>query len=318
MIRLLSVAISLLAVSAFAQDYPTRPVRVVLPFAPGGPTDIVARIVSERLGARLGQAVVIENRAGANGIIGTEHVAKSPPDGYTLLIAPTSHAINPSIYKKLPYDTLKDFASVAYLGSATCMVMVVGNAVPAQTVKEFVSLSSGGKTAYAAAGVGNFTHLAGEYFNMVAGTNVLAVHYKGAGPMVAALYSGDVQAAFLGPVQAISLAKDGRLRALAVTGPSRLAQMPNVPTMAESGFPGYELDGGIQAAMYAPAKTTREVIAKLNQEINALLAEPEVKARFDSLALEGAGGPPEVLDRHLVTKMQKYAAIVKAARIEPE
>ena len=308
----------LLAFNVQAQDYPTRPVRMVMPFAPGGPTDIVARIVSERLGAKLGQAVVIENRAGANGIIGTEHVAKSAPDGYTLLMAPTSHAINPSIYKKLPYDTLKDFASVAYLGASRAMVMVVGKDVPAKTPQEFIALAKKQNTNYAAAGIGNFTHLAGEYFNMTAGTKVQAVQYKGAGPMVQALYGGEVQAAFLGPVQAIGLMKDGRLRPLAVTSQKRLPQLPEVPTMAESGFPHYELDGGIQAAVYAPAKTPRDIVLKLNREINAILAEPAVKERFDQLALEGAGGPPEELDRQLAAKMQKYAAIVKAAGIEPE
>jgi tripartite-type tricarboxylate transporter receptor subunit TctC len=308
----------LFAALCYAQEYPSRAIRMVMPFAPGGPTDIVARIVSERLSARIGQPAVIENRAGANGIIGTEHVAKSAPDGYTLLVAPTSHAINPSIYKKLPYDTLKDFASVVYLGASTCMVMVVGNAVPAKTPQDFVALSRSRNTAYAAAGVGNFTHLAGEYFNMMAGTSVLAVQYKGAGPMVTALYGGEVQAAFLGPVQGINLVKDGRLRALAVTGQKRLAQMPNVPTMAESGYPSYDLDGGIQAAVYAPAKTPREIILKLNREINAVLDEPVVKERFVSLALEGAGGAPEELDRQLTSKMKKYASIVKAAKIEPE
>jgi tripartite-type tricarboxylate transporter receptor subunit TctC len=315
LVLLLSV---LLSGAALAQEYPTRAIRMVMPFAPGGPTDIVARIVSERLSARLGQGVVIENRAGANGIIGTEHVAKSAPDGYTLLLAPTSHAINPSIYKKLPYDTLKDFASVAYLGASPAMVMVVGKDVPAKTVQDFVSLSKTKNTAYAAAGVGNFTHLAGEYFNMVAGTNVLAVQYKGAGPMVQALYSGEVQAAFLGPVQAIGLMKDGRLRPLAVTSQKRLSQLPDVPTLAESGVSGLDLDGGIQAAVYAPAKTPREIISKLNREINAVLQEPAVKERFNQFALEGAGGPPEELDRQLTSKMQKYASIVKAAKIEPE
>jgi tripartite-type tricarboxylate transporter receptor subunit TctC len=307
-----------LSASALAQDYPVRPVRMVMPFAPGGPTDIVARIVAERLGARLGQAVVIENRAGANGIIGTDHVAKSAADGYALLMAPTSHAINPNTYKKLPYDTLKDFASVAYLGASRGMVMVVGKDVPARTPQDFIALSKKQNTAYAAAGVGNFTHLAGEYFNMTAGTKVLAVQYKGAGPMVQALYSGEVQTAFLGPVQAIGLMKDGRLRPLAVTSEKRLPQLADVPTMAESGFPGYELDGGIQAALYAPANTPREIVLRLNREINALLAEPAVKERFDQLALEGAGGPPEELDRQLAAKMRKYAAIVKAAGIEPE
>lgn len=153
---------------------------------------------------------------------------------------------------------------------------------------------------------------------MTAGTSILAVHYKGAGPMVNALYTGEVQAAFLGPVQAINLVKDGRLRALAVTGPQRMPQMPGIPTMAESGLAGYDFDGGIQAALYAPAKTPQEVVQKLSREINALLAEPAVKARFEQMGLENAGGPPEALDRQLRIKMEKYAAIVKAAGIQPE
>lgn len=318
--NLLSLALLLVSLSLHAQEYPTRAVRMVMPFAPGGPTDIVARVISERLSARLGQAFVVENRAGANGIIGTDYVAKGAPDGYTLLIAPTSHAINPSIYKKLPYDTLKDFASVAYLGASPCMVLVVGNAVPVKTPQDLVAMAKqkDAKLAYGSAGIGNFTHLAAEYFNMVTGTSLLHVPYKGAGPMVSALYSGEIQVALLGPVQAINLVKDGRLRALAVSGPKRLPQLPDVPTMKEAGFPDYDFDGGIQAAVYAPVKTPREIIIKLNREINAALDEPAVKARFEQMALEGAGGPPEVLDRQVATKMEKYAAIVKAAKIEPE
>lgn len=316
--KLLLLSLLLVPLGALGQDYPTRTVRMVMPFAPGGPTDIVARVVAERLTARLGQPVVVENRAGANGIIGTEHVARAAPDGYTLLVAPTSHAINPSIYKKLPYDTLRDFASVSYLGASPCMVLVVGKGVDAKGPRDLVALAKGGKLAYGSAGTGNFTHLAAEYFNMVTGTNLLHVPYKGAGPMVAALYSGEIQVAFLGPVQAINLVKDGRLRALAVTGEKRLPQLPDVPTMKESGFADYDFDGGIQAAVYAPAQTPPAIIQMLNREINALLDEPEVKARFQQMALEGAGGPPEMLDRQVKTKMEKYAAIVKAAKIEPE
>jgi tripartite-type tricarboxylate transporter receptor subunit TctC len=315
---LLSLSLLLAPFGICAQDYPTRTVRMVMPFAPGGPTDIVARVVAERLTARLGQPVVVENRAGANGIIGTEYVARATPHGYTLLVAPTSHAINPSIYKKLPYDTLRDFASVAYLGASPCMVLVVGKGVEAKAPRDLVTMAKGGKLAYGSAGTGNFTHLAAVYFNMVTGTDLLHVPYKGAGPMVAALYSGEIQVAFLGPVQAINLVKDGRLRALAVTGEKRLPQLPEVPTMREAGYADYDFDGGIQAAVYAPAQTPSAVIQKLNQEINVVLDEPEVKSRFAQMALEGAGGPPEVLDRQVRTKMKKYAAIVKAANIEPE
>ena len=167
-------------------------------------------------------------------------------------------------------------------------------------------------------GLVTFTQLAAEHFNMTTGASLLHVPYKGAGPMVTAIYSGEIQVAFLGPVQAINLVKDGRLRALAVTGPRRLTQMPDVPTMVEAGFAGYDLDGGIQAAVFAPAKTPRDIINKLNREINAVLNEPAVKERFDQMALEGAGGPPEALDLQVTSKMAKYAAIVKAAKIEQE
>lgn len=317
---LLSLVLALAAFAVQAQDYPTRPVRLIMPFSPGGPTDIVARLVADRLALRLGGPVIVENRPGANGIIGTEQVARAAPDGHTLLVAPTSHAINPSIYRKLPYDTLSDFVPVVYLGASPCMVLVVGNAVPVKRPEDLVRAAKqkDSKFAYASAGTGNFTQLAAEYFNMVTGARLLHVPYKGAGPMVSALYAGEVQVAFLGPVQAINLVKDGRLRALAVTGRARLPQLPEVPTMMESGYSEFELDGGIQAAIYAPAKTPREVVLRLNREVNAALEEPAVKARLQQMALEGAGGPPEALDRQLREKMAKYAAVVKAANIVAE
>jgi tripartite-type tricarboxylate transporter receptor subunit TctC len=318
--KLLAGALLLAAFGAHAQEYPNRPIKMVMPFAPGGPTDIVARILSQGLGARLGQALVIENRPGANGIIGTDAVAKAEPDGYTLLLAPTSHTINPSMYKKLPYDTVRDFASVAYIGNSSAMVVVVSNAVPARSVQELVALAKQqqGKLAYGSAGAGNLLHLAAEHFSMTVGVKLLHVPYKGAGPVVTALYTGEIQLAFLGPVQAASLVKDGKLRALALTGPKRLPQLPGVPTMIESGYPDYDFDGGIQAAIYAPAKTPREVVLKLNREINAVLNDPAVRERFDQLALDVGGGPPEVLDRQVTGRIEKYARIIKAANIDPE
>ena len=318
--KLLAAALLLVSVLAHAQDYPNRPVRMVMPFAPGGPTDVVARIVAAGLGERLGQAVVIENRPGANGIIGTEAVAKAEPDGYTLLLAPTSHTINPSMYRKLPYDTVKDFASVAYIGNSSSMVLVVGNKVPTQNVKELVALAKqeDNKLAYGSAGAGNLLHLAAEHFASMTGTKLLHVPYKGGGPVVAAILSGEIQLAFLGPVQAARLVKDGKLRALALTGPHRLPQLPGVPTMKESGYPDYEFDGGIQAAIYAPAKTPRDIVTKLNREINAVLDDPATRQRFDQLALDVGGGGPEVLDRQVATRIKKYAEIIKAANIQPE
>jgi tripartite-type tricarboxylate transporter receptor subunit TctC len=307
-----------LVASAAAQEFPARSIRMIMPFGPGGPTDITARLVAQHLSQRVGQPVVVENRPGANGIIGSETVAKAAPDGYTLLVAPTAHVINPLIYKKLPYDTLRDFASVAYIGSSPGLVLATSPAVPASNAKEFVALAKDGKIAYGSGGIGNFQHLAGEHFNMVTGSKMLHVPYKSAGQAVTGMYTGEVQASFLGPVQAISLFKAGKLKPIAVTSPTRMKQLPDVPTMAESGFPGYELDGGIQAAVYAPAGTPREVVAKLNREINAVMNESAVKERFETLGLEPAGGPPEVLDRLIREKIDAYGKIVRAAKIEAE
>ncbi len=306
---------------AFAADdaFPNRAVRIIMPFGPGGPTDMVARVLADRLAKHWGEAVVVENRAGANGIIGTSAVANAEPDGYTLLLAPTSHTINPSLYK-LPYDTLANFASVIYIGNSPGLVLVVNNEVPANTVQELVKLASNpaNNIAYGSAGKGNLLHLAGEYFNRKTGARMLHVPYKGAGAIINALYGGEIQVAFLGPPQATELLKAGKLRALAVTSSERIAQLPDVPTVAESGFPGYAFDGGIQAAVYAPAETPADVIAKLNEGFNAVLNEPEIRERFKTLALDIGGGPPEVLDRQVQDRIKLYSEILQAANIYPE
>ncbi|HEX2545005.1 MAG TPA: tripartite tricarboxylate transporter substrate binding protein [Ramlibacter sp.] len=309
---------ALAAPAAHAQAYPDRPIRMILPFGPGGPTDAVARIVGQRLGARLGQPMIVENRAGANGMVGSEAVARAAPDGYTLLIAPTAHTINPSMYKKLPYDTVRDFASVAFIGNSPGLVMVVNNTVPARTVKELVALTKQTQVAYGSAGNGNLLHLAAEYFNMKTGATMLHVTYKSAGEVVQGLFNNSVQVAFLGPPQAAELVKAGKLRAIAVTSKERIPQFPDVPAVAESGYADFELDGGIQAAIYAPAKTPPEVIQRLNREINEVLREPAIRTQFDTFALTPGGGGPEVLDRQVRTRMQLYGQILRAAKVDPE
>lgn len=317
---LASTAALLATPGAAAGDYPDRPIRLIMPFSPGGPTDMVARVLAQHAGQRLGQTIIVENRAGANGIIGTGAVASAPPDGYTLLLAPTSHTINPSLYKKLPYDTVRDFASVIYVGNSPGLVLVVGNQVPAQSVQELIDLTKkpGASVAYGSAGNGNLLHLAGEYFNRATGARMLHVPYKGAGAIIAGLYSGEIQAAFLGPPQAAELIQGGKLRGLAVTSPKRIPQLPQLPTIAESGFPGYDFDGGIQAAIYAPAGTPPAILAKLNEAFNAVLKESEIRDRFATLALDIAGGPPSVLDKQVATRMALYAGLVRQAGIEPE
>jgi len=291
-----------------------------MPFSPGGPTDMVARILAQHAGQRLGQSIVVENRAGANGIIGTGAVASAPPDGYMLLLAPTSHTINPSLYKNLPYDTVRDFASVIYIGNSPGLVLVVGNEVPAQSVQELVALAKkpGASVAYGSAGNGNLLHLAGEYFNGATGARMLHVPYKGAGAIIAGLYSGEIQAAFLGPPQAAELIKGGKLRGLAVTSPTRIPQLPDLPTVAESGYADYDFDGGIQAAVYAPAGTPPAVITKLNEAFNAVLKEQQIRDRFATLALDIAGGPPSVLDKQVTRRMELYSGLVRQAGLKPE
>jgi tripartite-type tricarboxylate transporter receptor subunit TctC len=311
---------ALLAAPGAAADFPDRPIRLIMPFSPGGPTDMVARVLAQHAGQRLGQTIVVENRAGANGIIGTGAVATAAPDGYMLLLAPTSHTINPSLYKKLPYDTVRDFASVIYVGNSPGLVLVVGNQVPARSVQELVELSKkpGATVAYGSAGNGNLLHLAGEYFNRATGSRMLHVPYKGAGAIIAGLYSGEIQAAFLGPPQAAELIQGGKLRGLAVTSPKRIPQLPDLPAIAESGYAGYDFDGGIQAAIYAPANTPPAVIAKLNEAFNAALKEPEIRDRFATLALDIAGGPPSVLDQQVANRMTLYSGLLRQAGIQPE
>lgn len=308
------------SVGAQPAQFPAQPIRIVMPFTPGGPTDMIARVLAQGLGSRIGQSVIVENRAGANGIVGTTAVAKAPADGHTLLLAPTSHAINPGLYKSLPYNTLRDFRSVIYVGNSPGLVLVVNASSPFNSVRQLVAEASrpDSKVAFGSAGIGNITHLAGEVFNRATGARALHVPYKGAGEILTALYGGEVQLAFLGPPQAADLMKAKKLKALAVTSASRIPQLPDIPTIGELGYADAEFDGGIQAAIYAPAATPQPVIDKLNAELNAVLADPAVKARFEPLALNIAGGPPDALDRKLHSVMERYARILRDANIQPE
>jgi tripartite-type tricarboxylate transporter receptor subunit TctC len=318
----LSAALLGLACTASAQTdaFPSRPIRLIMPFSAGGPTDMIARVVAQSLTGRLGQSVVVENRAGANGIIGTTAVAKAAPDGYTLLLAPTSHTINPSLYKSLPYNTAKDFRSVIFIGNSPGTVLVVAGNSPLKSVTQLVREASAtdSKIAFGSAGIGNLTHLAGEVFNKATGAKILHVPYKGAGDILSALYGGEIQVAFLGPPQAAELVRSGKLRALAVTSSKRIPQLPDVPTVAESGYPGFDFDGGIQAAIYAPAATPQPIIDRLNREINAVLADPALHARFEPLALDIVGGRPEVLDQQVTQRTLRYAKVLQDAKVQPE
>ena len=291
---------------------------MVVPFSSGAP-DTIARVVGQQLAAQTGQNFVVDNRPGANGIVGTETVAKATPDGYTVLLVSASFAVNPSIYRKLPYDARKDFAPVTNVCALDAFIFTVSPAVPAQTVQEFIALARrpDAKFAYASPGTGNTIHLAGALFNVRAGTHMVHVPYKGGGPATAALLGGEVQAMFANASLALAQIKAGRLRALAVTGGKRLPYLPEVPTLTEAGVPGMEIDAG-WFALFAPARTPAETIRKLHAEVSMALANPQVRERLLAQGLIPVGDSPADFTAHVERELKAYGEMVKLAGITPE
>jgi tripartite-type tricarboxylate transporter receptor subunit TctC len=300
-----------------AQTYPTRPVRLVVPYPPGGGTDIIGRVVAQKLTVVFGQQVVVDNRGGAGGIIGTEIVARSPADGYNLLMAPTSHVINPSIYSKLPYDTLKDFAPISLAASAT-IVLATHPSIPAKTVKELIAHAKArpGELTFGSAGMGTVFHLAGELFKRQAGMEMVHVPFKGGGPTVASLAGGQISAAFETMLALAPHIKAGKVRALAVTSTQRSSVMPDLPTTVELGFPGVVADNWY--GFYAPARTPKPIITKVNAEIVKSLQLAEVKERFEGLGTEVIGSTPEQLDDYVRKELVKWSKTARdaGARVE--
>ncbi len=294
--RLLAVVWAAFAMQTAAADYPNRPVRLIVPFPPGGAVDVIGRIVASRLPERLGQQVVVDNRGGANAIIGTDLAAKAAPDGYTLLIVPAGHSITPSVMRKLPYDTLKDFAAIGLIGNGA-YVLVVNPAVPAKTVSEFVALAKArpGQINYAFTGYGNATHLAGELFKVLAGIDMVGIVYKGGGPALTDVIGGQIPAFFSGVASGSAQIKAGKLRALGVTTVRRSAALPDVPTIAEAGVPGFEVDGWY--GFLAPKATPAAVITRVNDELAALLAMPEIKERLLAAGVDAQSVEPGRISR---------------------
>src|SRR5258708_7014317 len=291
------------AFGAQAQErYPSKPLRIVVPFAPGGSTDIFARLVGDRLSSALGQAVVIENRAGAGGNIGADAVAKSAPDGYTLLMATTGvMAINNALYKSMTYDAAKDFEPVVFIASIT-NVLIVPPDLPARSVAELVALAKRepGKLSFASSGAGSSTHMSAELFKSLTGTDILHIPYKGSGQALPDLIAGRVSMMFENMPGAVSHIKAGKVRALAVTGLKRASAMPELPTVAESGVPGYESLSW--SGIAAPAGTPKEIIRKINGQAAAILATPETSAKLPAQAAEAAGGSPAPVAPHSRTE----------------
>ena len=305
-------ALGLAVSTVHSQSYPSKPIRLVVPYPPGGGTDIIARIVGQKLNENLGQQIIIDNRGGAGGTIGTDIVAKAARDGYTILMAPTSHAINPSIYSKLPYDTDKEFAPITLAASAT-IVLAVHPSIPVKSVKELIALakSKPGQLNFGSAGNGTVFHLAGEMFKQQAGIDIVHVPFKGGGPTVANLVAGQISAAFETMLALSAYIQSGKVRALAVTSAQRSSVMPELPTAAELGFRDIVAENWY--GFYAPAGAPAEIIAKLNGEIVRVLRMPDVKERFQSQGTEVVGSTPEQLADYLRNEMEKWSRAAKRA-----
>ncbi len=314
---LLALAGACWGIAPAQAQYPNKPVRLVLPFPPGGGTDTLGRVVGAKLSETLGQQVVIENRPGAGANIGAEVVAKSPPDGYTLLMGNIAHAINVTLYSKLGYDLLKDLAPVSLLAS-TPNIVVVHPSVPAKSVKELIAVARArpGNLDFASSGSGSSAHLAGELFSNMAGIKMTHVPYKGGGPAVIALLGGQVSVGFATTPSVISHVKTGKLRGLAVTGAQRSASAPELPTVSESGLPGFEVVGWY--GLLAPSGTSREIIARLHSESVKLLKLPDVKERLAATGFEPIGTTPEQFGTYIRSEVEKWAKVVKAAGIRAD
>jgi tripartite-type tricarboxylate transporter receptor subunit TctC len=314
---LLSVALLALVNAAWAQSYPTRPVRFIVPFPPAGANDVIARLLAVPLNEILGQPLVIDNRGGANTIIGTDLAAKASPDGHTILIVPGSFAINVSLYKKLPYDSIRDFSPVAMIGNGAYLI-VVHPSLPVKSAADLIVLAKQkpGEIRYGSSGIGNVTHLAAELFNMMAGTKMLNVTYKGGGPVMTDLLAGRVSVFFSTVATAAPQIKAGKLRAIGATTAEPSAAFPEIPPVAQTGLPGYEVSGWY--GILAPAATPNPVIVTLNKAVRAALARPDLKARLLSLGVDTVDMTPEQFHGVLRAEIEKWGKVVRALNLTAE
>jgi tripartite-type tricarboxylate transporter receptor subunit TctC len=304
----------LFALQAAAQSYPVKPVRMIVPYPPGGGNDTLGRLFAAKLSERLGQPFVVENRPGAGTMIGTEAAAKSPPDGYTILLSSiATHALSPNLYARVPYDPVKDFAPITLLGIAPT-VLVVPADLPAKTLQELINLAKKQQLAYASGGNGTPPHINAEVFKSVAGIDLLHVAYKGGGPALVDLMAGRVQAMLDTAASAMPHVRSGKLRALAISAPRRSPELPDLPTFAEAGLPQYDTNAWY--SMHAPAGTPPDIVRRLNAELVAILKDPEILARFKQLATDPVGNSPEEFAAFVRAELDKYARIIKAAGIK--
>jgi tripartite-type tricarboxylate transporter receptor subunit TctC len=311
--RLLIVLLWALAVPALAQPYPSKPVRLIVPYPPGGGNDTLGRLFAAKLGERTGQQFVVENRPGAGAMIGTEAAAKSAPDGYTILLSSiATHALSPNLYSRVPYDPVKDFAPITLLGIAPT-VLVVNAELPAKNLRELIDLSRKQQLAYASGGNGTPPHINAEVFKALAGVDLLHVAYKGGGPALVDLMAGRVQLMLDTAASAMPHVRSGKLRALALSAPKRSADLPELPTFAEAGLPQYDTNAWY--SMHAPAGTPPDIVRRLNAELVAILRDPDIVARFKQLATDPVGNSPEEFAAFVKSELEKYARVIKSAGI---
>jgi tripartite-type tricarboxylate transporter receptor subunit TctC len=313
-----TLAVLALALPAAAQQYPTKPIRLVVPFAPGGSSEIISRVVAQKLSEALGHQVVVENRPGGAGNIAMEQVARSEPDGYTLILGHIGTlAVNPAMFPKLPYDPNRDFAPISLM-AAVPNVIVVNPSVPAKTLQEFAALAKKrpGTINYGSAGTGSSGHLAMEYFKQVAQIDLVHVPYKGTGPMLADLLGGQTEATFTGVPPLLPHIKQGKLRALAVGSAKRTDALPDVPTVAESGYAGFETSQWY--GLLAPAKTPKAVVDKLSAEVAKALRQPDVVQRLAADSATPIGSTPEEFAAYIRKEQERWGRVVKTANIKAE
>ena len=303
--------------NALAQAYPTRPVRSIVAFAPGGVTDTFARLMAQKLGEHLGQQFYVENIAGATGNIGTGQAARAAPDGYTLLFAFSSYVVNPTLFNKIPYDPYKDFEPVSLAVSSTT-VITVNPAVPAKSVRELVALirANAGKYSFASAGAGTQAHLAGEQFRLSQGLDLVHIPYNGGGPAIAAVVGGHTPIGFSSPAASIPQIKEGNVRALAITRKTRSPILPDVPTMIEAGYP--EIEGDSWVGILVPAGTPKDIIGLLNREVVKIIAAPDMEARLEELGYDPVGSTPEEFAARIKVEIETWAKVIRAAHLKPE
>ena len=309
---------ALFTLAARADTWPSKPIRWVVPFAAGGTTDILARLISPKLALALGQTLVVDNKGGAGGVLGADAVAKSPPDGYTILGSTIStQAINPALNPKIPYQAARDFAPITMIGATSNVVVVAANS-PFKTIQELLSFArkNPGRLSFSSAGTGTSQHMAGELLKQMAGTFILHIPYRGSGPAVQDVIAGQVNFGIDTLVTTAPHIKSGTLRALAVTAGARVKGFESVPTIAESGVPGYAVSSW--QAVHAPAGTPREIVARLQSEIAKILAQPDTRARLEALGLEPSGMSSEALAVYEVSERAKWAKVVKDGAIKAE